>query len=165
MYKTAIKIAAAAMLATMVVGCGGTQEQQTKESAASLMTINRGLDSVFTSLKQSYETYQASEMDNALEGLNKYLTQASESLRAMDIEKDCLPLQKAISDKIEAMRNIAATDAKEQVRIYKIPDADFTEELLHQWDNISATVDKKLSSVSSIVSKAYDEINNNKSDK
>ncbi len=165
MYKTVVKIAAAAMLATMVIGCGGNQEQQNQASAASLMSINRGVDSAYVQLKQSYETFQAAEMDNALEGLNKYLASVSQTLGSMSVPNDCKPLQKAIADKVETLRSIAANESKEQVRIYKIPDTDFTDELRAEWDNISARVDKKVSDANSKVTDISNKIKKNQQTK
>ena len=59
------------------------------------------------------------------------------------------------------MRSIAATEAKEQVRIYKIPDSDFTDDLRHKWDDISKRVEQKVSEANDIVSKANKEIKQN----
>jgi hypothetical protein len=157
MYKSTLKILAAAIMAASIQCCTPVEEQ-IKASSASLMTINRGIDSVYNLLNQSYETFQASEMDNALAGLNKYLDQASQNLRDLNLSDDCKPLCKAISDKVETLRSIAATESKEQVRLYKIPDSDFSDELRRQWDNISARVDKKFTEASAKVTNANNEL-------
>lgn len=158
MYK-AFKIIIAAMLATATIGCGGRSEEQTKASAASLMAVNSGIDSVYNQLQQSYETFSATEMDRALEGFNNYLLQATKTIQDTKVGDDCKPLQDAISSKIGTMYSIASNEAKEQVRIYKIPDSDFTDDLRHQWDAISATVAKKVSDANSKVNQAIETIN------
>ncbi len=160
MYKSAISILTAAMLFAGVVGCNSKQsEEQVKATTTSLMAINNGMDSVFNQLKQSYETFQPIEMDRALDGMNAYIEKAAGDLRSMKIEGDCKVLSDAIAEKAETMRKIASTEAREQVRIYKIPDADFTDDLRKQWDNISANVDKKMSDANAKVSEAINVIN------
>lgn len=166
--KTAIKILAAAMLATSVLGCDylnlGQNKEKTKEATQSLMTINNGVDSVYNLLVKSYETFQPEEMDRALEGFNTFLANAAKSLGEMDMPEECQQLRQSLSEKVEAMRNIASSDAKEQVRIYKIPDADFTDELRQQWDKISSSVEEKVSDFNSKVSNALDAINKKSQD-
>lgn len=164
--KTAIKILAAAMLATSVVGCEYINQNsaKTKEATQSLMTINSGVDSVYNVLLKSYETFQPEEMDRALEGFNSYLEKVSKSLGDMELPEDCQQLRKSLSEKVNAMRDVASTEAKEQVRLYKIPDTDFTDELRKQWDDLSSTVEKKFTDFNSQVSQALDAINKKSQD-
>lgn len=158
MLKKALKIIAVAMIATATVSCGGSEEQL-KADAASLIAVNHNVDSVYNALKQSYETFQATEMDRALEGFNKYLAEAESALGAMNVVPDCQTLHQLLSQKVQTMRSIAANEAKEQVRIYKIPDTDFDEELRKQWDDLSAAVDKKVTDSNDKVKQAIETIN------
>lgn len=157
MNKSLIKIASIAMLMASVYGCTSS-EVITAADTKTLMTINRGVDSAYNVLKQSYEVFEAAEMDNALAGLNTYLETTAQTIKAMEVSDDCKELQKAISDKVQTLQGIAATDSKEQVRIYKIPDTDFTGELRQQWDEIAARVDKKVAEADANVKKAVDVI-------
>lgn len=147
------------MLAAATIGCGGRSEEQMKADAASLIAVNHNVDSVYNALKQSYETFQAAEMDRALEGFNKYLAEATKTLGGMNVGPECQPLHQLLNKKVETMRSIASNEAKEQVRIYKIPDSDFTDELRQQWDNISSAVDKKVSVANTKVNQAIETIN------
>jgi hypothetical protein len=159
MLKKTFKIIAVAMLAAATIGCGGRSEEQMKADAASLIAVNHNVDSVYNALKQSYETFQAAEMDRALEGFNKYLAEATKTLGGMNVGPECQPLHQLLNQKVETMRSIASNEAKEQVRIYKIPDSDFTDELRQQWDNISSAVDKKVSVANTKVNQAIETIN------
>lgn len=159
MLKKTLKIIAVAMLATATIGCGGRSEEQMKADAASLMAVNHNVDSVYNQLKQSYETFQAAEMDRALEGFNKYLVEATSTLSGMNVGPECQQLHQLLTQKVGTMLSIASNEAKEQVRIYKIPDSDFTDELRQQWDNISAAADKKVSEANTKVNQAIETIN------
>lgn len=159
MLKKTLKIIAVAMLATATIGCGGRSEEQMKADAASLMAVNHNVDSVYNQLKQSYETFQAAEMDRALEGFNKYLVEATSTLSGMNVGPECQQLHQLLTKKVGTMLSIASNEAKEQVRIYKIPDSDFTDELRQQWDNISAAADKKVSEANTKVNQAIETIN------
>lgn len=160
MYKSAISILTAAMLMAGVVSCNTQQsEEQVKATTTSLMSINKGMDSVFNQLKQSYETFQPIEMDRALEGMIVYIEKAADSLRSMKIEGECKELSDALIEKAGTMRKIASSEAREQVRIYKIPDSDFTDELRTQWDAISTNVDKKMADANAKISAAINVIN------
>lgn len=158
MYKKAIKTIMAAMLAAAVASCTPAIER-TKASASSLITVNNGIDSVYNQLLQSYETFSATEMDHALEGFNNYLLQATKAIQDIQADDDCKQLQDAITSKIGVMLAIASNEAKEQVRIYKIPDTDFDEELRRQWDDLSAAVERKVSESNSKVKQAIETIN------
>ncbi|MCR5454415.1 MAG: hypothetical protein K6F33_05455 [Bacteroidales bacterium] len=157
--KTVFRIVVAAMVAFSLYGCA-SQSVKTQCNADSLMAINRGLDSVYTELKKSYDTFIPSEMDNALAGLNKYLATASQTLGSMQVVSDCMPLKDAIVKKVATMSSIATNESKEQVRIYKIPDTDFTDELRAEWDKISAQVAQKMEYANNEVAKAQQEIKN-----
>ena len=159
MLKKTLKIIAVAMLATAAISCGGRSEEQMKADAASLMAVNHNVDSVYNQLKQSYETFQAAEMDRALEGFNKYLAEATKTLGGMNVGPECQQLHQLLTKKVGTMLSIASNEAKEQVRIYKIPDSDFTDELRQQWDNISAAADKKVSEANTKVNQAIETIN------
>lgn len=99
-------------------------------------------------------------MDKALEGMNAYLVEVSKILKDPNYPDDCQELKNAIVDKVIVLQQITSNESKEQVRIYKIPDSDFTEELRKQWDNIDESVTKKLENANSKVLKAKDDINN-----
>ena len=136
MYKSAISILTAAMLFTGVVGCNSKQsEEQVKATTTSLMSINKGMDMI------------------------DYNEKAADSLRSMKIEGECKELSDALIEKAGTMRKIASSEAREQVRIYKIPDSDFTDELRTQWDAISTNVDKKMADANAKISAAINVIN------
>lgn len=158
MKKIAIRIAALLMVVAAACGCSSS-ELKTQNDTTTLSAINRNVDSVYNALKQSYETFQPAEMDRALDGFNKYLAEASLKLSEIKVEKDCQQLHDAVSSKVGVMLSVASNEAKEQVRIYKIPDSDFTAELRQQWDDISATVDKKVSAANAKVNQAIETIN------
>ena len=161
MYKKIIKIFVAAVLSSAIIGCN-TQSGPSEASINTLRHLNGDLDSVFNELKSSYETFEPAKMDFALEGLNSYIDKASAELKDMKIENGCQQIHKAMLEKVETMRGIAAKDAKELVRIYKIPDSDFTPELRQQWDNISASADNKMKDVNAKVNQAFAETSNPK---
>jgi hypothetical protein len=147
------------MLLASIMGCT-SPAVQTQNNMHTLMNINRGIDSVYVLLQQSYDTYQATEMDNALEGLNNYLAATAQKIGSMQVDDNCKPLLEALAYKVETMRDITATESKEQVRIYKIPDTDFGDDLRKKWDDIASHVEKKITNANAKVTDECNKIKN-----
>jgi len=159
MHRFVIKSLIAVATIVAIQGCKPSPEQ-INASVGTLMAVNKGIDSAYTELHNSYQTWNPQVMDKALEGMNAYLVEVSKILKDPNYPDDCQELKNAIVDKVIVLQQITSNESKEQVRIYKIPDSDFTEELRKQWDNIDESVTKKLENANSKVLKAKDDINN-----
>ena len=155
--KKVLFIATAAISFAGLFSCQPSKEE-IKASAEAQMAINKGIDSVFTILNDSYESYHPATMDAALEGFNKYLDIAVENMRKIKPLSENQQLTEAITEKISVMKKLAKNEAVEQVRIYKLPDTSFTEELRQKWDEIAKNVGEKVLEANKKVETEYNEI-------
>jgi hypothetical protein len=94
----------------------------------------------------------------ALENLNKYLTSAKETVQNFNSGSDVSKLQAVIIEKIDVMKSIAENESVEQVRLYKIPDTEFTTELRNKWDGIAKNVEQKINEVNKKVEDTRNEL-------
>ena len=147
---------AAAVLAGLF-SCQPSKEE-IKTSADAQMVINKGIDSVFSVLRESYESYHPATMDAALENLNNYLDKASLDMQKIKPLSPSRELSEAVLEKISVMKAIAKNEAVEQVRIYKLPDTSFTDELRRKWDETAKNVEQKIAEADKKVEEAYSEI-------
>ena len=141
---------------TTIFSCKPSEEQV--KSVDSLMVINKNIDSVYRILNEAYESYVPATLDMALENLNKYLTSAKETVQNFNSGSDVSKLQAVIIEKIDVMKSIAENESVEQVRLYKIPDTEFTTELRNKWDGIAKNVEQKINEVNKKVEDTRNEL-------
>ena len=138
----------------------GPTKEEIKASAEEQLLVNKQLDSVYRILDDAYQSYHAATMDAALEGLNAYLDNAQSKIQQIKPLSQNQKLTGAIEEKISVMKSVAKNEAIEQVRIYKLPDSVFTEDLIKKWNDLDTSVKQKLSQASQNVESAYNEIQN-----
>jgi len=108
----------------------------------------------YDGLLSTFDTYVARKMDSAL------IEFQSQTLEAIDNIKNITPipegetLKMAVLDYLSTYKDVAENQADELVRIYKIPENEFTPEVRVRWDSkykeLDATIknaDKKLKEV------------------
>ncbi|MCQ2973984.1 MAG: hypothetical protein MJ211_04165 [Bacteroidales bacterium] len=139
------------------VSCQPSAEQ-VKTSAESLNNIYKSVLEKYAELENSYELCYAETMDNALANLNSEIAKATEELNKFQMVSGCEPLFNAVKSSIEVYKSIAEKDSKEQVRMYKVPDEEFTEELRNSWDQIAKSVETRTKDANASVEKAYNEV-------
>ena len=162
--KTIKYLTLSALSCACILSCQPSQ-QQIKASADQQMLVNKALDSAFRVLDDSYQTYHASTMDAALEGLNSYVEKAETQMQQMESLSQNADLTKAICEKIAIIKAIAKTQAIEQVRIYKLPDTAFSDALRQRWDDLDSQVKKQLNEANSKIESAYQNIQTNTKNK
>lgn len=162
MYKLSLKILLALSMIFAIQACKPTQEQIVA-NMNTVIKVNKDIDSLYLSLNASYDNFDNNEqMDAALQNLKDGLDKADQKLQDMEILENCQDLKKAISDKIVVMKQLAAKECSEQVRIYKIDDADFNDKLRAEWDAYAASAEQKMKAASKKVSEEADKITNPK---
>ncbi|MCQ2252127.1 MAG: hypothetical protein MJZ61_01620 [Bacteroidales bacterium] len=160
MFKKTTKIVLCAVaLAGAIFACAPSAEQ-IKASAGNLMAVNKQVDSVYTLLNNSYESYQPAAMDKALEDFTVFLSQSQQNIQAMEVLENTTKLREALINKIDVLQHIANSESKEQVRIYKLPDEAFTDELRTQWDGLARNVEKKVKEADKNLNDTYTELLN-----
>jgi hypothetical protein len=157
--KTLKSLTLIAVSALGLFSCSPTP-QQIKASAEEQITVNKGLDSVLRNLDEAYQSYHAPTMDAALESLNVYLDNARIKMQQIKPLSENQKLTEAIEEKISLMKSIAQNEAVEQVRIYKLPDTSFTDDLRKKWDDLDNNVKQKVNQATQKVENAYQEIQN-----
>ena len=138
----------------------GPTKEEIKASAEEQLLVNKQLDSVYRILDDAYQSYHPATMDAALEGLKVYLNNAQSKMQQIKPLSQNQKLTGAIEEKIAVMKSVAQNEAIEQVRIYKLPDSVFTEDLIKKWNDLDTSVKQKLSQASQNVESAYNEIQN-----
>lgn len=158
MIKRLAQIALAAVSAC-AISCSPSAEK-VKSTLEVQMAVNKGVDSVYRILNNSYETYHATTMDAALENFSMYLDSSKVILESIKTVGQSDKLTDAIESKIAVMKSIAVNESVEMVRIYKIPENEFNDELRSKWDAIAKGVEQKVKESNKKVDDTYNEIVN-----
>ena len=90
--------------------------------------------------------------------LDENLKKASAAIAKIEVLEGCENLANAVKAGLEVYKTVADVDSKEQIRIYKIDDANFTDELREKWDGIARSVETKTKQADAEVDKAYSEV-------
>lgn len=147
----------ALMLAVLCISCKPSAEQ-IMQNADSLKNMYKSVVDAHQVLAQTYETYIAADMDAAHKTLDENLKKASAAIAKIEVLEGCENLASAVKAGLEVYKTVADVDSKEQIRIYKIDDANFTDELREKWDGIARSVETKTKQADAEVDKAYSEV-------
>ncbi len=150
------------MALSLIIAIQACQPSQEKimASAGTVMNVNKQIDSCYLELKYAFESYDNARIDAQIEQLKAMLISADEQLMAMDLPDHCSDLRKSLSDKIMVMKQLAEKELNEQVRIYKIDEADFTDNLRQEWDAYASSTEQKMKAANAKVSKSFEKISN-----
>lgn len=159
MYRHSIKIFMAIAVIFAIHACQPSQEQ-IKTSTNTVMSVNKLIDSTYLELKNAFESYDNARIDASIESLKTMLNTAQQDLENMDIPENCNDLRKAVDEKIIVMKQLADKELNEQVRIYKIDDADFTDSLREEWDRYAASTEQKIKDANNKVKTQLDKLSN-----
>ena len=109
-----------------------------------LMSEQKKVVVKYDELLETYDTYIPKKMDDAL--LN-FEIQVDNSIAAITETEAILEgekLKAAVLEYLEVYRSIAEEEAQELVRLYKVPENEFSPEMRVAWDSKYKAVDTKL---------------------
>lgn len=127
----------------MLVSCGPTPEQAAEYNDKIIDQQISIVDKI-DALVESYQYYIPEDMDKAW---NEALNQANKGIEAINaLEKfdGSTDFKEAALELFNSYKAVLENQHKEMVRIYKIPDEQFTEEHYNQWDKLAEEADKKM---------------------
>ncbi len=150
------------MALSLIIAIQACQPCQEKimASAGTVMNVNKQIDSCYLELKYAFESYDNARIDASIEQLKAMLNTADEQLMAMDLPDHCNDLRQSLTDKIMVMKQLADKELNEQVRIYKIDEADFTDSLREEWDAYASSTEQKMKTANAKVAKSFEKISN-----
>ena len=132
-----------ALLLTLFSSC----RPSPKEAAAfndRIMSEQKKVVMAYDGLLETYDSYVPRKMDSAL---LDFQTQTTDAIRNV---RETVPVQEgeffkdALLEYLEIYNSVAQNEADELVRLYKVPENEFSPEMHVQWENKYKEVDKKL---------------------
>lgn len=132
-----------AVLLFSVAACGPSRE----EAAAfndSIINEQKAVIETYDALLESYDTYEGEKMDAALENFTAQIKRSLTAVNNISSISGGDKLKQAAGDCFAVYLSVAENEAPEMVRLYKVPEGDFTTDMRVQWDGIYKSVDTKL---------------------
>jgi hypothetical protein len=141
---------------TILVACGPTPKQAA-EYNDKIMDIQFNIVQSIDKLNETYQFYIPTEMDAAWNKSLEVITKGIETVTAMEKFDGKTEYKDAALEFFKAYKGIIETEHKEMVNIYKIPDENFTEQHLAQWDKLFEQADSKMEVATEKFGKIQDE--------
>ncbi|MBQ3656126.1 MAG: hypothetical protein II956_04660 [Bacteroidales bacterium] len=132
-----------ALFLTMLSSC----KPSPKEAAAfndRVMSEQKKVVMAYDGLLETYDTYIARKMDSALLVFTSQTNKAIENVTDITPVKDGEILKVAVLEYLNVYKSVAENEADELVRLYKVPENEFTPELKAKWDLMYKDADTKL---------------------
>jgi hypothetical protein len=132
-----------AIFAVVLSSCKPSQ-QEAADFNDKIMSEQKKVVTKYDELLETYDTYVAKKMDDAL-------LEFESQIQASIFEVKNIPdivggeeLKEAVLDYFEVYQSVAKDEAPELVRLYKVPENEFSGEMRVQWDSKYKEVDTKL---------------------
>lgn len=157
MFKRIMPFAAAAVLLS---SCGTTP----KEAASfndKLMLEQKNVVMKYDALLETYDTYVPAKMDDALLEFQSQVESAIYQVKNIDPVSGGSALHETMLNYLETYHTVAVDDAVELVRLYKVPENEFTSEMRSQWDLKYKDVDSRLKSADAALKARQEEFAKN----
>ncbi len=138
----------ALIVSAIIVSCGPSREDAANFNNM-LIAQQKQVVNQYDELVKTYDTYNAEKMDNQLVAFLTQLSKAEEEVKAMPNFDGADQLKKAFLDYIEQNRSVAENEVRELIRIYKIPEEEFTTELHNSWNDTYTKGDNKIKTAES----------------
>jgi hypothetical protein len=132
-----------ALLLTLLISC----KPSPKEAAAfndRIMSEQKKVVMAYDGLLETYDSYVPRKMDSALIDFENQALESIDNVRAVVPVIEGEALKDAVLEYLEIYKSVAQNEAEELVRLYKVPENEFSAELHVQWENKYKEVDKKL---------------------
>lgn len=109
-----------------------------------IMSEQKKVVQKYDELLETYDTYVASKMDNALLEFESQVDESIAKIQEVEPISGGETLKNSVLEYLDVYKNVAKNDAQELVRMYKVPENEFTGEMRVQWDTKYKEVDTRL---------------------
>jgi hypothetical protein len=132
-----------ALLLTLLISC----KPSPKEAAAfndRIMSEQKKVVMAYDGLLETYDSYVPRKMDSALIDFENQALESIDNVRAVVPVIEGEALKNAVLEYLEIYKSVAQNEAEELVRLYKVPENEFTPEIRIQWDARYKDVDTRI---------------------
>ena len=123
--------------------CGPTKQDAANFNNA-LMAEQKAVLEKYDAFKESFDTYLPEKMDNSKAELIAQLKKSQQIVENTDAIAGGENLKQATADYIATCLDVATQEGVELVRIYKVPENEFTEQLRDEFDGIMRNAETKV---------------------
>lgn len=129
--------------AAMLVSC----KPSPKEAAAfndQIMSEQKKVVMAYDGLLETYDNYVARKMDSALIEFESQTVESIQKIKSTVPVREGEELKAAVLEYLEIYKSVAENESEELVRLYKVPENEFSPEIRALWDKKYKEVDTKL---------------------
>jgi len=109
-----------------------------------LMSEQKKVIIKYDELLETYDTYVAKKMDAALLEFQEQVDNSIATIKTIPAIKEGENLKDAILEYLAVYKGVAEDESQELVRLYKVPENEFSPEMRVTWDSKYKAVDTKL---------------------
>ncbi|MCQ2973985.1 MAG: hypothetical protein MJ211_04170 [Bacteroidales bacterium] len=157
------------MFVCVLTSCGPTR-QEAADYNDRVIELQRLVITKYDALLETYDTYVASKMDDALIEFEEQIDLSEKAVKAIPIIESAEYYTAEILNYFEVYKSIAENESRELVRLYKVPENEFSSEMRVQWDALykqsddkAKAADKKLQEVQTKFAEQFNLVLNKKS--
>jgi len=127
----------------LTISCGPNRDEAA-EYNNNLLKHQKQIAEKVEALMIAFENYIPQEMDAAHTNLLKQINESVESVTSATELKGSEEFKKATLDLFNTYLSVAESEYREMIRIYKIPENEFTQDARNQWDELYKVSDDKI---------------------
>ena len=131
--------------ALFLVSCGPSRREAADYNDR-VIELQRLVIASYDALLETYDNYVPSQMDKALHAFEDQIDNSQNALNAIPVIAGGEGLKAALSEYFDTYRSLAQNESRDLVRLYKVPENEFTSDIRVQWDAIYKVCDDKAKS-------------------
>ena len=143
-----ITLALSLMMATMLFSCKPTSKQAGAFNDR-LMEQQKAVVLKYDELLETFDTYVPEKMDAALLALNTQIDISKDEVNKVETLPGGELLKAEVLNYLTVLSDAAATDFEYLVRLYKMPENEFTPEVRISWDTRYKETDTRIKDAAS----------------
>lgn len=132
------------LLFALILNSCGPSREQAADFSNSLILQQKQVVEKYDELVKSYDTYNSEKMDSQLVTFLNQLSESENIVKNSNGFDGADDLKNAFLDYIATNRSVAENEVRELIRIYKIPEEEFTTAHHNQWNDIFKVADNKI---------------------
>lgn len=141
--KIYLATALSLIIATILMSCKPTPKQA-GEFNDQLMAQQKAAVLKYDALLETFDTYVPEKMDAALVALSTQIEDSRSEVNQLQMIEGGEALKNEVLNYLSVLDNAAATDFEKLVRLYKVPENEFTPEIRIEWERIYKEADSRI---------------------
>lgn len=141
--KNVITMALSLIMAMTIISCRPTSKQAGAFNDR-LMAQQKAVVLKYDELLETFDTYVPEKMDAALLALSSQIEDSRREVNNVELMEGGENLRNEVLNYLSVLDNAASSDFEYLVRLYKVPENEFTPEIRIDWENRYKEVDTRI---------------------